>query len=364
MKKIIGISISLLIVIGLIIGAVKLIKKRRAEDAHTKTATIYPIKVKAITPKTGEIQTTLKYLAIVKNSKETTINSKFAGKIKYIAPLGSKVKKGDLLVNIDDTALKAALKEVNSNIKAVKKLIDADTININALKDTIARTKKLLDVKMASIEELESQKAKLALLEAKLKADKEKLNTLIAKRKSIKNDLSYAVITSPINGIVSAKFLNKGDNAFPGKPILKIASNEGNYLYIPLPKPYKEIVYKGKVYSLTPLHDTFNGVPVYKAEVNDKNLVVGEKVDIKVVTFDGKATLIPFNTLLSINGTNYVFDTQGNPIKVNILATGEEGVVVENNLPQIIEANPDILLKIKAGHPITIENEKWRMGNE
>jgi len=357
MKKIIGISISLLIVIGLVIGAVKLIKKRRAEDAHTKTATVYPIKVAAITPKTGEIKTTLKYLAIVKNSKETIINSKFAGKINYVAPLGSKIKKGDVVVKIDDTPLKTALKEVNSNIKAVKKLIDADKINISSLKDTLYRTKKLLDVKMASVEELESQKAKLALLEAKLKADKEKLNTLIAKRKEIKNDLTYAVITSPINGIVSAKFLNKGDNAFPGKPILKIASNEGNYLYIPLPKPYKEIIYKGKIYPLTPLHTTFNSVPVYKAEVNDKNLVVGEKVDIKVVTFDGEATLIPFNTLLSINGTNYVFDTTGNPIKVNVIATGEEGVVVENNLPQILQANPDILLKIKAGHPIKVTSE-------
>ena len=358
MKKIIGISISLLIVIGLVIGAVKLIKKRKAEDAHEKTATIYPIKVPAITPKTGHIQTTLKYLAIVKNSKETIINSKFTGKIKYIVPLGSKVKKGDLLVKIDDTALKAALQQVNSNINSVKKLIDADKININALEDTITRTQKLLNVKMASIEELETQKAKLALLKAKLKADEGNLNSLIAKKESIKNDLSYAVITSPINGIVSAKFLNKDDNAFPGKPILKIASNQGNYLYIPLPKPYKEIIYKGKVYSLTPLHSTFNGIPVYKAEVNDKNLVVGEKVDIKVVTFDGKATLIPFNTLLSINGTNYVFDKTGHPIKVNVLATGEEGVVVENNLPQIIEANPDILLKIKAGHPIKVTSEK------
>jgi len=356
MKKIVGISISILIVIGLIIGAVKLIKKRRAEDAKEKTAIIYPIKVPAITPKTGHIQTTLKYLAIVKNSKEVTINSKFAGKIKYVADLGNKVKKGDVIVKIDDTSLKTALKEVNSNIKAVKKLIDADKVNIAALKDTLYRTEQLLNVKMASIEELETQKAKLASLEAKLKADREKLYTLIAKRKDIKNDLTYAVITSPIDGIVSSKFLNKGDNAFPGKPIIKIASNEGNYLYIPLPKPYKEIVYKGKIYPLTPLNTTFNGIPVYKADVNDKNLVVGEKVDIKVVTFDGDATLIPFNTLLSINGKNYVFDTNGNPIKVNILATGEEGVVVKNNLPQIIKANPDILLKIKAGHPITIEN--------
>ena len=356
MKKLITISVSLLILIGLVIGAVKLVKKRKAEDAHAKTATVYPIKVPAITPKTGHIQTTLKYLAVVKNSKESVINSKFAGKITYISPLGSKVKKGDVVVKIDSTPLKTALKEVNSNVIAVKNLINADKININALKDTITRTKKLLAVKMASVEELESQKAKVANLKAKLKADEETLNTLIAKKRNIKNDLNYAVIKSPVDGIISTKFLNKGDNAFPGKPILKIASNNGNYLYIPLPKPYKEIIYKGKPYSLTPLHNTFNGVPVYKAEVNDPNLVTGEKVDIKVVTFDGNGTLIPFESLLSLNGENYVFDTNGNPQKVHIVATGEEGVVISDNITSVIKANPDILLKIKAGHPITIEN--------
>ena len=357
MKKIIGISIALLIVIGLVLGAVKLVKKRKAEDANAKTATIYPIKVKVITPKTGEIKTTLKYLAIVKNSKEVTINSKFAGKIKCIVALGSKVKKGDVIVNIDETALKTSLKEVNSNIKAVKKLINADKVNIFAIKDTIARTKKLLKVKMASKEELETQKAKLANLEAKLTADEEKLKTLKDKKNNIENDLTYTTITSPIDGIVSSKFLNKGDNTFPGKPILKIASNEGNYLYIPLPKPYKEVIYKGKIYPLIPLHTTFNGVPVYKADVNDPTLIPNEKVDIKVVTFDGKGSLIPFDSLLSINGQNYIFDINGHPIKADVLATGSEGVVIANNVNSVIEANPDILLKIKAGHPIRIVNE-------
>jgi len=356
MKKIIGISIALLIVIGLVLGAVKLVKKRKAEDANTKTATIYPIKVKVIIPKTGEIKTTLKYLAIVKNSKEVTINSKFAGKIKCIAPLGSKVKKGDVIVNIDETALKTALKEVNSNMTSIKKMINADKVNIFALKDTLYRTRKLLNVKMASVEELENQKAKLANLEAKLTADKEKLKILKDKKDNIENDLTYTTITSPVDGIVSAKFLNKGDNTFPGKAILKIASNEGNYLYIPLPKPYKEVIYKGKTYPLIPLHTTFNGIPVYKADVNNPNLITGEKVDIKVVTFDGEGSLIPFDSLLSINGQNYIFDINGHPVKADVLATGSEGVVISNNVNSVIEANPDILLKIKAGHPITIEN--------
>ena len=356
MKKIIGISVAILIVILLILGAVHLVKKRIAEDKEYKTAMIYPLVVPTIKPKTGHITTTLKYLALVKNSKETLINSKFTGKIKYIVNLGQKVKKGDIVVKIDPTPLKTKLKEVNENINSVKHLIQADIINLETLKATHERTKKLLKVNMASIEQYDIEKAKIATLKAKLKADKNKLNTLYAMKNDILNDLSYAVIKSPVNGIVSAKFLNKGDNAFPGKPILKIASNQGNYLFIPLADNYKEIIYKNKKYNLIPLHSTFNGVPVYKAEVHDKSLIPGEKIDIKVITFDGNATLIPYKTLLTINGQNFVFDRHGHPIKVNVLATGNQGVVVSNNLPtQIIEADPDLLLKIKAGYPVKIK---------
>jgi len=359
MKKGIKIGIALIIVIILVIAAVMLVKKRKAEDAHTKTATIYPVKLKAISPKQGDITTTLNYLAIVKNSKNILINSKFAGKIKCIANLGSYVAKGQTIVKIDDTKLKTTLKNINSQMNALKDGIDADKINIETLISNHQRTKQLLKANMASIEQYNMEKAKIAFAKAKLKADESKLNSLQENKKAILNDLTYAIIKSPVNGIISSKFLNKGDNTFPGKPILKIASENGNYLFIPLAKQYKEIIYNNKIYKLIPLHSTFNGIPVYKANVNDKNLIPGEKINIKVVTFHGNATLVPFNTILSINKKNYVFNTNGNPIKVHIIATGNQGVVIKENLGNrlILQANPDILLKIKAGYPVKVINE-------
>ena len=357
MKKIVKIAIALIVIIALVAGAVKLVKKRKAEDKNIPTAQIYPVAVKAIEPKRGKIQTTVNYIALVKNDKNVIINSKFAGKIKFIKKLGEKVKKGEIVVKIDDSNLKAELKSVNSQINSVKNLIEADKVNLATLIDTHKRTKKLLKVKMASIEQFNAEKAKIAALRAKLIADKNKLKTLKAQKNVILDNLTYTEIKSPISGIISEKFLNKGDNAFAGKPILKISSKEGNYLFIPLAKEYKEIIYKNKIYKLIPLNSTFNGIAAYKANVNDKNLIEGEKINIKVVTFDGKATLVPFNSILTINGKNYVFDTNGTPIKVTILAEGNEGVVIKKDLKNklIIKANPDILLKIKAGYPVKIK---------
>ncbi len=358
MKKIIKISIALIVIIVLVLGAVTLIKKRKKEDANTPTAKIYPIAVEVIKPKKGHIKTSLDYLAIVKNNKNTTITSKFAGKIKCIANLGGYVRKGEVVVKIDDSNLKAQLKSINSQIASIKKLINADKINLSTLIDTHKRTAKLLKVKMASIEQYNAEEAKIASLKAKLSADESKLKSLKANKNAILENLTYTQIKSPVNGIISAKFLNKGDNAFPGKPILKITADKGNYLFMPLAKPYKEIVYKNKTYKLIPLNSTFNGVPAYKADIEDNSLIEGEKVNVKVVTFDGNATLVPFNSILTINGENYVFDTDGNPIKITVLAQGNEGVVIKENINKpILKADPDILLKIKAGYPVKVVNE-------
>ncbi|NPA55175.1 MAG: biotin/lipoyl-binding protein [Epsilonproteobacteria bacterium] len=339
----------------LALGGIMLIKKRRAEDAHSQTAKIYPIVVKTYQAKEHEAILSLPYLAEVKNDKEVTINSKFAGKILYIAKLGDKVRKGDILVKIDNTDLKAKLKEVNSQINSLKNKLNAEKLNLNNLLATHKRTKQLLDVKMASIEEYQNEQNKIANLKASIKADTNNIQALKANKASIINNMSYTLIKSPIDGVISAKFLNKDDNVFMAKPILKISANNGNYLFISLANDKKEIIYKNKFYPLIPLHTSINGLLNFKAIVNDKNLINGQKVNIQVVEFHKQAKTYPYDSILSINNQNYVFDISGGVHKVNIIAKGENEVVLQNAPDEVIVAKPDILLKIKAGYPITIK---------
>jgi len=337
--------IALLVVAGLVIAGVKLVKKRKAQDLQEKTAVVYPINVKTITPKVENKTLTLPYLAEVKNDNIAIINTKFAGKIKCIRNLGDEVKKGEVVAKIDDTALQTKLKSLNSEIKANK-------ILLNTLISNHKRTEKLLKAKIASQEKYDNEKAKIAEVKAKIIALKENI-------KNLKNELTYANLTSPVDGIVSHKFLSKGENAFAGKPLLKITPKEGNYLLVLLPETKKEIIYKNKIYPLISLDSTFNGMKTYKADVNDETLSNGEKVNIKVVEFNKMATILPYKAILSINNKNYVLVVNGNkamPQEVTILAKGSEGVAIKENINSpIIVAEPDILLEIKSGHPIKVE---------
>ena len=360
MKKIVGVIIGILVVAVLVFGAVKLIAIRKAEDKKTPTATLYPLVVKKTEAKQGHIVTTLPYLALVKNDRQVVVNSKFAGKILKIAPLGTKVKKGEVVLKIDASALKAKLAEVNAEIEAVKKIIYADKVALSNLKATHKRTAELLKVKMASIEQYQTEENKLTELRAKLTADKGKLKALKIAKKAILTDLSYTTVKSPIEGTVSAKMMNVGDNIFPGKPALVITPKTGNYLFIALADNINKIEYKNKMINLKPLDSTFNGLKSYKADVNDASLIPGQKIDVKVVTFDGNATLVPYGSILRINGKDYVFVVEGpnrvKPLHIHVIASGIEGVVTDTKIEgSILKAAPDLLLRIKAGYPVKVE---------
>jgi multidrug efflux pump subunit AcrA (membrane-fusion protein) len=343
--KIIKGLIALLVVALLVVAGVRLVKKRKAEDAHQKTAVIYPINVKRVTPKVENKTLTLPYLAEVKNDNIAIINTKLTGKIEFCKNLGDKVKKGDVIAKIDATKLKTSLASIDANIRANKTLL-------NTLISNHKRTYKLLKAKIASEEKYDNEKAQIEAIKAKILGLKET-------KKSILNDLTYANITSPIDGIVSHKFLGDGDNAFAGKPILQITPKNGNYLVVTLPKEKKEIIYKGRKYPLISLDTTINGIKTYKADVNDESLVNGEKVNVKVVEFNGKATILPYKAILSLNNKNYVLVVKGNRAtskEVTVLAKGIEGVAIKENInAPLVVAEPDILLELKTGHPIKVE---------
>ena len=356
--KILKIIIPIILAAILTLIGIKLIKKRKQEDLKEKTAKIYPINVTTYTPQYKHVILTQPYLAQVKSSTNVLITSKFTGKILYIKNIGDNVKKGDIVAKIDNTDLKASLKEINFNINSLKNKLKAQNITLNNLLATHKRTKKLLDVKMASIEEYQNEENKIASLKASIKADKNTLKALKAKKRAILNNLTYTVLKSPINGIISAKFTNKGDMAFMGKPLLKIDSTNGNYLLVLLPKTYKEIIFNNKKYKLTPLNTTINSLLAFKADVKG-NLINGEKVNINVVTFDSNATLLPFNCVLSEGGKNYIFNKDAKAKEINILAEGIEGIAVKEKITSpLIKAEPDILLKIKGGYPVKVESGK------
>ena len=348
MKKIIKIVIFLLVVALLVIGGVKLIKKRKAAEAKTPAANEYAVIVKSIHPKRGEVKLTLPAIAQSGSDSNVVVASKVAGRVLFAKKAGDIVKEGEVLVKVDATSLKASLKSIEHSIQSAKVAL----ANAVATHKTTAR---LLKVGGATKEQFDAEQVKIDSLKAKVAS-------LLSKKANILDSLSYATIKAPSEAIIAKSMVSVGDLAMPGKPLMKLTAKAKSYLLVRLPNSAKSVIYEDKEYALNPLNSTFNGLKEFRANI-DRALPSGEREDVEIVNFKGQGTKLPLDAILNRDGKSYAFalnDKKVVPIELNIVASGQEGVVVSNNLDgkEIVVAKPDILLRLISGYPVIVKNSK------
>jgi len=357
MKKLFKIIIIILVIVLLVSVAVTAVKNKKEKETKIPPAKEYAVVVHTIIPKMQNTTLTLPYIALVQDDKSTTLSSKFSSRIEEIKHSGVKVKKGETLIKLDTAVLKANLKSIDTEIEAAKAALESKKENLQNLKAIHKRTKELLEVKGASLERFENEKSKISSALASLKSSFAKIKSLKAKKEEIINLLSYANITAPIDGIIAKTFVTKGDMAMPGKPLMQISSFDGTYLLVRVPRDIepKAVFYKNKKLHITDLSHTFNGLKEYRTDTINSTLTAGEKVVADLVTYEGKGLKLPMDALLNKDGKTYILTAKGNRARakeVKIIASGKEGVVIEQNIAQkerVIVEKPDILLKLLSG---------------
>ena len=334
MKKLKFLLIPLIIAALAVVG-IKLVKAKRAKEAATPVATIYPVVVKTMVPQTKAVSLTLPYLAQAVNETDVTLSSRIASRVEEIVKSGTAVTKGQVVAKLDTTDLEA-------NIAALK-------VSLNNMLKTHQRTQKLFKVKGASVEQLQKEESQIASLKAKLKA--------------AQNQLSYATITAPITGTVAKTMAAVGDVTMPGKPLMNISADSGFSLLVRTPEDVtpKAVEFAGKRYALHPLGSTLRGLREYKAYIDaHRGLSSGERVEVNVVLFEGKAQMLPFDAILNREGKSYVLVVNKNHAtakEVHILQSAQEGVVISDDLKaqRIVVAKPDILLKLTSGYALKVK---------
>ncbi|MFK5938267.1 MAG: efflux transporter periplasmic adaptor subunit [Sulfurimonas sp.] len=347
-KKYLKIGISIVVVLGLIVGGKKAIQNTKEKDAAESKAKIYPIVVSQMSPKLKNVKLTLPFLATVENDKDVKLSSRIAARILSIKSSGSSVKSGEVIAQLDTT-------DIRSNLVSIKEQIEAANVSINNLQATHKRTLELLKVQGASIEESQKESTMIASAIAQRIGLKQKEIELL-------NNLSYCNITSPVNGVVAKTFDKKGAISMPGKPLIAISSKNGFYLMIRVPTklPMKAVEFNEKSYMITALGTTEHGLAEYKAYIGSNNLTTGDRVEIDVVTFNDRANLLPFDALLDKDGKSFVLVIDKNRAlakEVHVVQSAEQGIIIEESLKDknIVIAKPDILLKLTAGYALKVK---------
>lgn len=125
----------------------------------------------------------------------------------YVA-VGDKVKKGQLLLAINNTDLQAKKAQVNAGIT------EATAAFNNAQKD-YNRYKNLFQEQSVSQKEMDNITTNFEMAKARLEAAKQMKNEINAQ-------FNYSNISAPFDGVITNMYVKVGDMANPGMPLISI----------------------------------------------------------------------------------------------------------------------------------------------
>lgn len=222
MKKIIYIVVALVLIAFVVVRlksnketTVKRVYKYNKEQA---------INVQAITLKLESVKNDISYTGTFEPNKETKISADIQGKINSVlVDVGSPVKKGQALIQLDNSLLKLQLQTVEIQIEG----LEADVNRYTVL------------AKADAIQGVQLEKTVLGLKSAKVQ------------KAILLEQINKTTIVAPFHGIVTAKLTEEGAFAAPGIPLLQIT--DISLLKFTVNVPEQELSQFGisQLYSLT-----------------------------------------------------------------------------------------------------------------
>jgi RND family efflux transporter MFP subunit len=163
--------------------------------------------IKTATVELREVDLTYSAEAVIEAVRESTVAAQIAGRIIDIRfDVGDYVKKGEVIVRIDPSAAAQALAASEAQVR------EAQAALANA-RAQYERSKQLLAQKFIS-------QAAFDQAEAAYKAAQERVSGLLAGAGQAATERGFATIVAPYSGIVSARHVELGEMATPGRPLM------------------------------------------------------------------------------------------------------------------------------------------------
>jgi len=211
---------------------------------ESKTATpAASIAVATVTASEQAWPATYEATGTVRARTSTVIAAKLMGYVREVkVQTGDRVREGQPLVTLDARDLdvntrhaEAALEEVRSSMPEADSAVAGAKANLDLTQTTFSRMQELFNKKSISNQEFDEASGKLKAAQAAYQMALAKRTQLDAQAARVQQDVrasevarSYAEITAPFGGVVTAKTVDPGTLAVPGTPLLTI-EREGAY---------------------------------------------------------------------------------------------------------------------------------------
>jgi membrane fusion protein (multidrug efflux system) len=175
---------------------------------------------KTMTVKKENRLLTNSYSAVVKGRQSVEIRPQVSGTITEICVKeGAKVHKGQVLFVIDQVPYKAALQTALANVKSAEAAVATARLTFDSKEELF---------KERVVSDFDRQTAQNSLWEAEASLAQAKANETNAR-----NDLSYTVVRSPVDGVAGMSSYRVGAlvNSSITTPLLTVSDDEEVYVY-------------------------------------------------------------------------------------------------------------------------------------
>lgn len=177
----------------------------------------------------GDIEHTVEATGILKPSRLVSVGAQVSGRIEVLhVKLGDKVKKGDLIAEIDSRTQVNALQSARATLRSARASRDAQVATQRRYELTLQRQERMLASEATSRSDYESAKANVDATREQIAA----LDAEIVQRETevstAQTNLEYTRITAPIDGTVLAVVAKQGQNvnAVQSAPTIVMLGNQ------------------------------------------------------------------------------------------------------------------------------------------
>lgn len=217
-KKVIVGAVILVVLFGAILGYT-LIKKGKTAQVKYRTEILAKGDVESLVTTSGSLNPV----------DVVDVGSQVSGKIaRLYADFNSKVKKGQLLAELDLELLQAKVDQAESSYKSSVASLDQAKLALDNAQKKFGRSKELFAKTQISIEEMETAESNYLNAKSNVVSAESRLSQSESSLKSSKVDLSYAIIRAPIDGIVISRNVNLGQTvaaSYQAPLLFKLASD-------------------------------------------------------------------------------------------------------------------------------------------
>ncbi len=148
--------------------------------------------------------------------REATVSAQITGALtQVLIEEGERVKAGQVLARLDDTAQQASLAQAQAQLAASQALLSQYQVQLDQARRDLKRANALVAIDAVSRQEAEQAQTQVNALEAQIVGQQKQIELAQAQAAGARVQLDYTVIRAPFAGVIVAKAAQAGEIISP-----------------------------------------------------------------------------------------------------------------------------------------------------